>query len=167
MVRVVSPESVYEVMDVEHFQEVQDALSKRTGFTLLTFLSDGQQITLPSKSNSICEELLNASSEIRSCKHYCGLHLSQIFRHEKPVVFKCFAHLTNFVLPYSLARDFKVFVLGGRVFTTYMDFSKCTSLIERYGVDIDAFLARIPSPAIMEYKKFEQNVQSCSIVYFG
>ena len=159
MTDFISPESVYELIDVDLYQSVQDELAKSCGLSLNTFLGNGQQICFPSNKNKICTEVINSYPNARSCKHFCGTNLSNIFSTGKTKFFKCFLHLTNFAIPYVLTNNFKFFVTGGNIFTSYSDFSKFLGLIENFGINTDDFLKRIKFPKIMEEIEFKKNLR--------
>src|SRR6184192_2699586 len=102
--------------------ETQDAIARSSGLSLL--LVEGRQppALAIANNNSICEALQSSPGYVKLCDPYCGAAHARAISAKSIVHYRCHAGLQCFAMPVQIESKGKLAVIGGRAFTSSVDY---------------------------------------------
>jgi ligand-binding sensor protein/putative methionine-R-sulfoxide reductase with GAF domain len=157
-----------EIIDVKHWQTIQDVFSVIIGISLRTIDSKGEIIVRPSNMPLICEDAVAKSPAARKKCWQWYPQLSQTIAPDKTQGFYenvCPMGLVNFVMPISFNDAETVFLIVGPL--VYEDSKQDTHLTERLqdsGVDESKFFECFNQLPVISLGKLNNIVEFLSAI---
>lgn len=146
--------SLLDLVDVEFLQRFQDAFAKATGVGAVTVDEKGL-ITKPSNFNDFCNNTMTNIKGHEKCTD-CDLKWGAIAAEKKePVIYKCFAGLTVFVVPIIVEGNYVAAISGGLVFTQKPKKKLYRKLAQELDIDEEKYIEIVNKVPIISEEKIK------------
>lgn len=146
--------SLLDLVDVEFLQKFQDAFARATGVGVVT-LDENGPITKPSNFASFCINTMKNIKGHEKCVD-CDLRWGAIAAEKKePIVYKCFAGLTVFVVPIIVEGNYIAAISGGLVFTQKPKEKIYKKLAQELGINEGKYIEEVNNVSIVSDEKIK------------
>lgn len=146
--------SLLDLVDVEFLQKFQDAFAKATGVASI-MVDDTGSITEPSNFTDFCNNTMTNIKGHEKCTD-CDLKWGAIAAEKKePVIYKCFAGLTVFVVPIIVEGNYVAAISGGLVFTQKPKEKAYRELARELGIKEEKYIEIVNKVPIISEEKIK------------
>lgn len=137
-VGISSPLDLWQVINIEKLQEMQDKFAVATGLAAIIADSEGQAVTRPSNFTDYCKLIRSCPRGQKGCYTSDAAVGMEAYRSKKPSIHYCHAGLIDLAAPIIVHGVYMGSVLCGQVLTSpplEADFQNVRTRSERIGLD--------------------------------
>ena len=131
----IAGEHLKDFFTTDTWQDLFTTLSDSFGFSLAIFEQTGIPRFIPPTTSSPCRYIRLSSPGLESqCKSYCQPHRTNALSTGSPEIYKCYAGIMTFVVPFEYGGE-KAVIQGQGSFRSYEDLRECMNLMTFNGLD--------------------------------
>lgn len=164
----------YEVIDIKHWQSIQDIFSSIISISLRTVNQDGEIIVRPSNMPAICAQVAAESTQARKkCWQWYPQLSSYLKKRKLEKYYKnvCPLGLVNFAVPISFNNVETVYlIIGPLVLETNQSDVFLSQKIQSFGVDESKFFEcfnKLPSLGVLKVNNVIDSLNAITLFMAG
>lgn len=146
--------NLFDLIDKQFLQELQDNFSKTTGLACVTIDKNGFA-TEPSGFCEFCLMMKDNEKSNDACSK-CDLEKRKSgFNNQEPFIYECHAGLTNFVVPIVVEGKTLALMVGGQTLTKDLDEDFYKQLAQDFNINEKKYLEKIKKVKCSSSEKIE------------
>lgn len=132
-----------DLIDIEFLQDIQDVFAQTMDFGCIIIDEDGP-ITQPSNFTEFCTKYIRSNPKGLERCIGTDIKWGKIAGEKKePVIYKCHAGLTDFIVPIVVDGEHIASILGGQVLTEEVDESKARVIANFLAIDENEYIEAV------------------------
>lgn len=151
-----SGENIYEYLDIEFFQTLQDRLATEFGIGSIITDINGKPLTKQSNFSEFCSKCTRGTEiglkRCMECDAYGGNKAKEL---KKPVIYRCHAGLIDFASPIIIKDKIVGCFLCGQILAEKPNEENFRKIAREIGVDEEEYIAALRKVKVIPYDKIE------------
>ncbi|HIW21777.1 MAG TPA: PocR ligand-binding domain-containing protein [Candidatus Dorea intestinavium] len=107
--------NIKDILDIEHWEQVQDSLAAVTKLAMITVDYKGRPLTSHSKCSDFCRKVREDESLSQFCQKCDSMGGIEAVRTEKPYLYKCYFSIIDIAIPIIIEDHYVGAIMAGQV----------------------------------------------------